>query len=81
MIDALVDAFNWRLELGLRRDKAMDESKERAINFKREEMPIWTAVFKSLTETLHLDKLDQGNPGHFFLKWNIKALMGYLYTV
>lgn len=81
MVEALVDAFNWRLELGLRRDKSMDESMERAINFKREKVPIWTAAVKPLTETLDLNKLDQGNPSRFFLTRNIKAPMGYLYTV
>lgn len=81
MVEALVDAFNWRLELGLRRDKSMDESDERATNFKREEVPIWTAAVQPLPETVDLNKLDQGNPNSSFLKRNIKAPMGYLYTI
>lgn len=81
MVEALVDAFNWRLELGLRRDGSGDESKERATNFKREGVPVWTATVKSLTETLDLNEFDQGNPNQYFLKRNIKAPMGYLYTV
>jgi hypothetical protein len=39
MVDALVDAFNWRLELGLRRDGSIDESDEKVTNFEREEQP------------------------------------------
>ena len=81
MVEALVDAFNWRLQLGLRRDKSIDESEQRTSNFKREEAPIWTAAVKSLLKTLDLNNLEQGNPNQFFLKRNIKAPMGYLYTV
>lgn len=81
MVDALVDAFNWRLELGLRRDKSIDESDRRATNFKREEVPSWTAAVRALEETLDLNKFNQGAPNHFFLKRNIKAPMGYLFTV
>lgn len=40
MVEALVDAFNWRLQLGLRRDKSMDESEQRTTNLRREERPI-----------------------------------------
>lgn len=81
MVEALVDAFNWRLEQGLRRNKSVDESKQRNTNFKREEAPIWTAAVNPLPATLHLDKLEQGTLDGPFLKRNIRAPIGYLYTV
>lgn len=81
MVEALVDAFNWRLQLGLRRDKSMDESEQRTTNFDREEAPVWAAIVKPLPGTLHLDKIEQGSPDQFFLKRNIMTSMGYLYTV
>jgi hypothetical protein len=34
MAEALVAAFNWRLELGLQRDKSIDEPERRARNYK-----------------------------------------------
>ncbi|OAL35131.1 hypothetical protein AYO20_05608 [Fonsecaea nubica] len=81
MVEALVDAFNWRLELGLRRDKSMDESEHRHTNFNREEAPSWTAAVPPLPETLHLDKVETGTLDASFLKRNIRAPKGYLYTV
>ncbi|EXJ82595.1 hypothetical protein A1O3_06408 [Capronia epimyces CBS 606.96] len=82
LVEALVDAFNWRLKLGLRRDKSIDESEQRDINFQPEEPPAWTAAVQPLKETLDLNKFaDRGNPHKSFLKRNIHAPMGYLYTV
>lgn len=81
MAEALVSAFNWRLGPGVGRDRSIDGSEQRTTYFKCEEAPIWTAIIKSLPETLDLNKQDQGNPDRFLLKRNIKAPMGYLYTL
>ncbi|ETI20907.1 hypothetical protein G647_07250 [Cladophialophora carrionii CBS 160.54] len=81
MVEALVEAFNWRLELGLRRDKSIDSSENRSTSFEREEAPTWTAAVKALPETLYLDKVETGSLDSSFLKRDIRAPKGYLYTV
>ncbi|PGH05253.1 hypothetical protein AJ80_08361 [Polytolypa hystricis UAMH7299] len=80
LAEALVDAFNWRLEHGLRRGKSIDESEARASNFTREEAPGWTAKVASLVKPLNLIK-SSSEPHNVFLHRNIRAGMGYLYTV
>jgi hypothetical protein len=81
MVEALVHAFNWRLELGLRRDKSVDLSEQRATNFVPEEAPAWVATVKPSPEPLHLAKSEDGTPSPYFSKRNIRAPTGYLYTV
>lgn len=84
MVEALVGAFNWRMEHGLRRDKSIDESEMRTTSFEREEAPSWASAVGRLAETLNLNKPQNGikaNSHEAFLKRNIEAPMGYLYTV
>ncbi|KAI9729371.1 MAG: hypothetical protein M1834_006895 [Cirrosporium novae-zelandiae] len=87
MVEALVDAFNWRLELGLGRDKSINEPQSNgaaAADFEKEEAPSWTATVRPLTETLDLHRPQntiKANLHKAFLKRNIEAPMGYLYTV
>jgi hypothetical protein len=84
-LEALVDAFNWRLELGIRRDNTLDKSEHRGSNFVREEAPSWTSRVGALEERLDFIKIgpngvdltEESN----FLKRNIRAPNGYLYTV
>lgn len=85
MMEALVDAFNWRLELGIRRDNTLDRSEKRATNFKREVAPSWTAKVEGVQNKLifneegwtESDMTEERN----FWKRNIKVPNGYLYTV
>ena len=85
MLDALVVAFNWRLELGLRRSGRTDLSEKRATNFTPEQAPIWVKDVAPLPHTLSLikaaDGSNLGKPNASFLQRNIEAPMGYLYTV
>ena len=85
LVEALVEAFNWKLELGIRRGgRPSDQSEDRATNFVREVAPEWTKKVGALEKSLCLidresepfAKVDQN-----FLKRNIEASMGYLYTV
>lgn len=85
MVEALVDAFNWRLQLGIRRDNTLDRSDKRATNFKREVAPSWTAKVGRVKDKLvfnhegwkESDMTEERN----FWKRNIKVPNGYLYTV
>jgi hypothetical protein len=85
LIEALVDAFNWRMELGIRRGAYahLDRSANRATNFLREKSPSWTRNVGAI-EPLNLidrSKEPHANPEENFLKRNIEAGVGYLYTV
>ncbi|KAK2768770.1 hypothetical protein FQN54_000626 [Arachnomyces sp. PD_36] len=85
IVEALVDAFNWRLELGIRRDNTTDRSEQRSSNFVREEAPFWTSKVGALEKPL--DFIEVGCDGSDiteesnFLRRNIKVPNGYLYTV
>jgi hypothetical protein len=78
MVEALVDAFNWRQELGI----ARSWSKLSKGKCGREEVPPWTSNIGPLNERLCTFKgesrldLDKS-----FLKRNIETSTGYLYTV
>jgi hypothetical protein len=78
LVEALVDAFNWRLELGITRSW----SKLSNGQCRREEVPSWTSDVGPLDERLCTYKgesrlaLDK-----FFLKKNLEMKTGYLYTV
>ncbi|KAI9807058.1 MAG: hypothetical protein M1825_005775 [Sarcosagium campestre] len=85
MAEALVDAFNWRLELGLRRNKVRDESEQRRTNFIKEVAPPWTSKVGPLEKPLNLVSPENERTGITaepnFLRRNIRAENGYLYTV
>ncbi|KAI1975138.1 hypothetical protein LOZ53_004767 [Ophidiomyces ophidiicola] len=81
MVEALVDAFNWRLDLGLRRDKSINyvQSEE---PYLREQAPSWALEVGPLAEPLVLTHSQKNSqPNEAFAKRNIQASMGYLYTV
>lgn len=85
MVEALVEAFNSRLELGIRRDNTTDKSEQRSSNFVREEPPSWTSKVGALEKPLVFieagcKESDMTMERHF-LKRNIKVPNGYLYTV
>lgn len=50
LVEALVDAFNWKMQLGIRRgeDAALDKSVNRATDFSKEEPPSWTRILGQL---------------------------------
>jgi len=82
MVEALVDAFNWRLELGIRRDGSRDETENKHSTFVREQPPSWTNNATTLDRQLDLmNSESESGPHKSFLKRNIKAPMGYLYTL
>lgn len=85
MVETLVDAFNWRLELGIRRNNIIDISEQRSSNFVREEAPSWTLKAGTLEEPLVFQEAGSEIYGmtmeQYFLKRNIKVPNGYLYTV
>ncbi|QUC24016.1 uncharacterized protein UV8b_08257 [Ustilaginoidea virens] len=81
MVEALVSSFNWKLEVGLRRDGThnVDGIKE-ALHL--ETRPAWTADVKPLPETLRLGgSREVHGASADFLRRNIEAPMGYLYNV
>ncbi|KAM5461785.1 hypothetical protein MferCBS49748_007069 [Microsporum ferrugineum] len=83
MVEALVDAFNWRLELGIRRDKSLDRSEQRSTNFTREEAPSWTSKVGPIEKPLTFREPGSSyiTPEQHFLKRNVRMSNGYLYTV
>jgi hypothetical protein len=84
MVEALVEAFNWRLELGvgIRRDGSKDETENGHHTFVREQPPPWTNNVTALDSQLNLMNSEcESNPHHSFLKRNIKPPMGYLKTL
>ena len=85
LVEALVDVFNWRLELGIRRGGLpCDQSEGRATNFVREAIPMWTQTVPAIDHRVDLidHKREPGAiPDKNFLKRNIEATTGYMYTV
>ncbi|KAL2366060.1 hypothetical protein RJZ56_000900 [Blastomyces dermatitidis] len=84
MVEALVDAFNWRLEHGIRQDNTMDKSEQRRFNFSREDAPSWTSKIGPVAKPLTFHEAgstDMTLERHFFIKRNIRVPNGYLYTV
>ncbi|PQE10145.1 hypothetical protein CJF31_00004037 [Rutstroemia sp. NJR-2017a BVV2] len=58
LVEALVDVFNWKLELGLRRGNMRpDQSEDRATNFVREVSPAWTKNVAGLEK--HVSLIDR----------------------
>ena len=85
MVEALADAFNWRLKLGIRRKNTTDTSEQRSSNVAREEAPSWTPKVGGLEEPLVFRKAgckvsDMTMEQHF-LKTDTNIPNGYLYTV
>ncbi|OAA71253.1 hypothetical protein ISF_01804 [Cordyceps fumosorosea ARSEF 2679] len=83
-VEALVVAFNWKIEQGLRRKGtyALEMGDNDDYQLFLEAPPSWTSRVKPLAEPLDLMPLnckDGTNPT--FQKRNIKAPMGYLYSV
>jgi hypothetical protein len=86
LVDALVDAFNWRMQLGIGRGggASPDRSANRANNFLKERPLSWTRNIGAIEKPLNLidrSKEPHANPEENFLKRNIEAGVGYLYTV
>ncbi|EAS32714.2 uncharacterized protein CIMG_03738 [Coccidioides immitis RS] len=82
MVEALVDAFNWRLEHGIRRDNTTDKSEQRSSNFMREEAPSWTSKIGPVAKPLAFREAGSSDMTmeRHFLKRNIRVPNGYLYT-
>ncbi|PQE25290.1 hypothetical protein CJF32_00008581 [Rutstroemia sp. NJR-2017a WRK4] len=84
LVEALVDAFNWKLELGLRRGNMHpDQSEDRATNFVREVSPAWTKDVAGLEK--HVSLINRKTepsaiPDKNFLQRNIEASTGYMFT-
>lgn len=83
-VEALVAAFNWKLEQGLRRDGSQISGEEDndSVQVILETPPSWTSKVKPIAKRLDLrppnntDSLDLA-----FQRRNIEAPMGYLYSV
>lgn len=85
LVEALVDAFNWRLKLGLRRGGSRyRQSKGMAIDSMLEEAPLWAkkaAPVGSPVDLINYEAEPFAQLDDHFLKRNIKAVTGYLYTI
>ena len=85
MVEALVQAFNYKLALGLRRNGDKYDEDDRHINFPRETEPSWTASVGPVD--VQLDLLSrvtghrEGEPSSVFSIRNILAPMGDLYNL
>jgi len=85
LVEARVDAFNWKMELGIRRGgRPCDQSEGRATNFTREVAPPWTknvAAVERRVSLINRESEPFAKADESFLKRNIEAGTGYLYTV
>jgi hypothetical protein len=85
MVEALVEAFNWKLRLGIRRNRKNDYSEQRATNCKLETAPAWTvrvAPSEKLVDlNTHPDGAPEGEPHPVFRDRNILASMARLRDV
>ncbi|PQK08400.1 hypothetical protein BB8028_0001g04770 [Beauveria bassiana] len=83
-VEALVAAFNWKIEEGLRRNGKHAFKVEDQADYPRflETAPSWTSRVVPLAETIDL-RLPSNKDGvnEIFQKRNIVATMGYLYCV
>lgn len=86
LVEAIADAFNWRLEHGIRRDNSIaDKTGARIFDSFREEVPSWTSKVGAVAIPLAL--LEAGSDGsavtveQHFLQRNITVPSGYSYTV
>lgn len=84
LVDAMVTAFNWKLELGIRRTGRNDSTDDRVRNFEPEIAPAWVAEVPALEKLLDLHTnphRKEGEPHPAFLERNIKACVGRIYDV
>lgn len=84
MVEVFVDVFNWRFELGIRRDNTLDKTEKHTTNFKREVAPCWTAKVGGVKDKLILNEegwTESDMTEWNFWKRNIKVPNGDLYTV
>ncbi|KAI1965936.1 hypothetical protein LOZ58_000837 [Ophidiomyces ophidiicola] len=85
MVEALVESFNWRLEVGIRWDQTVKQSKQRSSNFTSEKAPSWTSDVTAVARTLVFCEAGSDISGmtmeKHFLKRNTQIPNGYLYTV
>lgn len=84
LVEALVAAFNWKIEQGLRRNgtHASKIGDNDDYQLFLETPPSWTAGVEPLAETLNLMPLNSTDGANaIFQKRNIVAPMGYLYSV
>ncbi|KAG6261736.1 hypothetical protein E4U49_003674 [Claviceps purpurea] len=78
LVEALVSAFNWKLQQGLRRDGThVGDNKTANLQTR----PNWTADVQPLPEKLRLRKSQADSADPEFLRRNIDAPTGYLYCV
>ncbi|KAL7620653.1 hypothetical protein AAE478_009648 [Parahypoxylon ruwenzoriense] len=78
-VEALVSAFDWKLEQGLRRDGSRNVE-DGGVKIPFEAAPSWTSRVKPLAERLNLRPSDADGADPTFLKRNIDPPMGYLYS-
>ncbi|KAA8899165.1 hypothetical protein TRICI_006381 [Trichomonascus ciferrii] len=82
LVEELVKAFNWRLELGLRHDHSKDFSENRATNFERERVPDWAASVPPIENFLQLTYSQEGIKfSPYFTKRNLGVCTGHLYNI
>ncbi|KAK2739952.1 hypothetical protein FQN57_006271 [Myotisia sp. PD_48] len=82
MVEALVAAFNWRLEIGLLRDDKIVGLTAEMNYFPMEEVPEWAATVGPSPRKLILTPSEAScPPSEHFLKRNIEASIGYLHGV
>lgn len=83
-VEAIVAAFNWKLEQGLRRDgsQVSGVGDNDSVQVVLETPPSWTSKLKPVAERLDLRPPNNTDgPDLAFQRRNIEAPMGYLYSV
>jgi hypothetical protein len=83
-VEALVAAFNWKLEQGLRRDgsQVLGVGDNDSVQPVLESPPSWTSKVNPVAERLDLRPPNNtDSPDIAFQRRNIEAPMGYLYSV
>ncbi|CZT09314.1 uncharacterized protein RAG0_14113 [Rhynchosporium agropyri] len=84
LVEALVDVFNWKMELGIRRGgRPCDQSEERATNFTREVNLSWTQGVSGIAQRVNLINRESepfAKSDENFLGRNIEASAGHMYT-
>ncbi|KEQ74196.1 hypothetical protein M436DRAFT_44116 [Aureobasidium namibiae CBS 147.97] len=85
IVEALVEAFNWKLKLGIRRNGRNDFSEQRAINCELESVPAWAALVAPCEKAVDLltrpDGLSGGAPEPSFRDRNIAACVARFWDV
>lgn len=85
LVEVLVDVFNWKMELGIRRGgRPCDQSEERATSFTKEANPWWTqnvAGMGQRVNLIHRESEPFAKSDENFLRRNIEASAGHMYTI